>query len=268
MDASLRPAANLHHRVAWHALAAEEALRQVGGAPLGLSDSEAAERLVKNGPNRLSTLRRRGSIARFVRHLHNGSSYFLLVVAVGAGVLGEWLMTAVTIAVAMFRAAAAFAREGDRLAALWAIDQLRAMSALVWRSGRLVARPVDELVLGDVVSLTAGDLVPADLRILGADNLQLQELALTGTAEPVAKHGRPVARETPLAERSSMAYSGSLVIGGEGVGVVVATGERTELGDIRRMLVEVQELLPASMGKTAVDARWVAAANLALRGRS
>lgn len=177
-------------------------------------------------------------------------------------------MTAVAIAIGMFRAAAAFAREGDRLASLWAIDQLRAKSALVWRSGRLVARPVDELVLGDVVSLTAGDLVPADLRILGADNLQLQELALIGTEEPVAKHPRPVAREVPLAERSSMAYSGSLVIGGEGVGVVVATGERTELGDIRRMLVEVQELLPPSVRRTGGDARWVAAENLALRHRS
>ena len=108
--------------------------------------------------------------------------------------------------------------------------------ATVLREGQKLQIPSDDLVPGDIILLTSGDKVPADLRLLKARNLQIDESALTGESVPVEKSTQPLAADTPLAERNNMAYAGSFVTFGQGTGVVVATGSATEVGQISQSM--------------------------------
>ncbi|WP_337186277.1 HAD-IC family P-type ATPase [Phenylobacterium sp.] len=226
----------------WHQLPIEDVLAALDGHPDGLGGEEAARRLQVQGPNELPKARGRSALRRFLAQFNNVLIYFLLTAALAAAVLGHAVDAAVIAAVVIVNAIVGFIQEGRAERALDAIGDLIAPEAAVVRGGRRLQLPVRELVRGDIVLLEAGDRVPADLRLIRARRLLIDEALLTGESLAAEKHEAPVAPAAPLAERSSMAYSGCLVAAGQGAGVVVETGVATQIGRISSMLQGVTSL--------------------------
>lgn len=224
----------------WHDMSHGEVLARLGSGPEGLSPQVAAERLARLGSNRLPAPRRPGLLRRFLAQFNNALIYFLLASAVAAGALGHGVDAAVILAVVTVNALIGFIQEGRAERALDAIRTLISPRAVVLRDGTRTAIAVAELVPGDVVLLEAGDRVPADLRLIRAHALRLDESMLTGEAVAAEKHVARVAHGAPLAERTCMAFSGTLVAAGTGAGVAVATGSATQIGHISTLIAEVE----------------------------
>lgn len=227
---------------AWHALATDTVLTQLQSTAAGLSSGEARERLQQQGPNALPAAASRSMLARFLSQFNNLLIYVLLGSAVVTALLQHWVDTGVILAVVLINAVFGFVQEGRAEKALDAVKAMVSSRANVLRDGLRMAVPAEELVAGDCVLLEAGDRVPADLRLLRASSLRLDEAMLTGESVAVDKSADPVVVDAALGDRFSMAYSGTLVAAGQGLGVVVATGPRTELGQISTMLGSVQTL--------------------------
>ncbi|WP_372623639.1 HAD-IC family P-type ATPase [Falsiroseomonas sp.] len=227
---------------AWHALPASEALARLGSTAEGLTGEEAAARLARHGPNRLPEPPRRGPLARFLDQFRNLLIYVLLGAAAISALLGHWLDAAVILAVVLVNAIVGFVQEGRAEAALAAIRDLLAPHAAVLRDGRRRDVEAAELVPGDIVLVEAGDRVPADLRLLDARGLRAEEAMLTGESVPADKAPAPVAETAPLGDRAPLLFSGTLVVGGQGRGVVVATAAATEIGKVSALLAGVETL--------------------------
>ncbi|MGD9096154.1 MAG: HAD-IC family P-type ATPase, partial [Chromatiales bacterium] len=171
--------------------------------------------------------------------------------------LGHLIDTAVILAVVVANAAIGFLQEGKAEKAMEAIRQMLALSASVLRDAVRRSVKGEELVPGDIVMLEAGDKVPADLRLISVNGLQIQEAILTGESVPVEKSTRPVDKAAPVGDRKCMAYSGTLVTSGLGRGVIVATGADTEIGRISGMLSTVETLTTPLLKQMNVFARWL-----------
>ncbi len=228
--------------VPWHALEAAEVERRLAAPSEGLDPSEAEARLARHGANRLPEPPRPSMLLRFLRQFNDVLIYVLLASAALTLALGQLLDSAAILGVVLINALVGFHREGRAERAIAAVGRLLAPRARVLRAGRWQALPAERLVPGDRVWLEAGDRVPADLRLLRTDDLQIDESILTGESLPVVKTVAVQASAAPLAERRSMAYSGTLVVGGEGVGIVVATGAATEIGRISGLLRQVKRV--------------------------
>ena len=226
----------------WHAETVEAAVERCGSSARGLASTEAAERLKADGPNRLAAGKRRSLAARLFAHINNLLIYVLVASALIAFLLGHAVDTVVIIAVVIINATIGFIQEGRAENALDAIRAMLTHEASVLRDGRRLTVPVESLVVGDVVLAEAGDRIPADLRLLRASNLRIEEAVLTGELAPADKSPDPVAADAPLGDRASIAYSGTLVASGQGAGLVVATGAATELGRISAMVGGVESL--------------------------
>jgi magnesium-transporting ATPase (P-type) len=241
----------------WHALSTEAALHQAKTSSRGLTQVEADGRLQTHGPNRLPEAAQRSAWLRFVLHFHNILIYVLLVSAVVTAALGHVVDTLVILAVVLGNAVIGFVQEGKAEKAMAAIRRMLAPRASVLRDGDRRTVDGEALVPGDLVLLEAGDKVPADLRLLQALNLQIQEALLTGESVPVEKHTRPVTADASIGDRVCMAYSGTLVTSGAGRGVVVATGAETEIGRISGMLSTVEVLTTPLVNQMNIFARWL-----------
>ncbi|PWS35710.1 carbonate dehydratase [Falsiroseomonas bella] len=227
---------------AWHALGAEAALQRLDSAPSGLTAGEAARRIAEHGPNRLPAAAPRSALRRFLGQFANLLIYVLLGAAAVTALLGHFTDAAVILGVVLVNAIVGFVQEGRAEQALDAIRDMLTPHASVLRDGRRQTVDAADLVPGDVVLLEAGDRVPADLRLLRARGLKVEEAALTGESVPVEKSPAAVAPGAPLGDRASLAFSGTLVAAGQGMGVVAATGAATELGRISGLIGEVQTL--------------------------
>jgi len=227
---------------AWHAEPAVEVLAALESGPAGLSAEDAAARKERFGPNRLADAPGRGPIWRFLLQFHNVLIYVLLGAAVLAAVIGNLADAAVVLAVVVLNAIIGVIQEGRAERALEAIRGMIDPHASVIRDGHRMVVAAEDLVPGDMVLLEPGDRVPADLRLIKARNLRIDEAALTGESLPVDKDPKAIARETPLAERTSMAFSGTFVAAGSGTGVTVATGALSELGRISTLVGTVEKL--------------------------
>lgn len=202
----------------------------------GLSESEAAARLEQYGRNILPATSPTGPFRRFMLQLHHPLIYVLLVAGFITLALNEKLDSAVILGVVAINAIVGFIQESRAEAALDALRTMVHTSARVTREGRERRIDSEELVPGDLVSVEAGDKVPADLRLLTEFELEVDESTLTGESLPVAKDEVVLDASTPVADRRNMVYSGTLVTNGRGSGVVVATGCGTELGEIHRLI--------------------------------
>ncbi len=251
---------------AWHATPVEEALARLDARREGLSRDEAARRLERFGPNRLPEAPRPSVLRRFLLQFRNELIYALIAAGTLAAALGELVDAAVIFAVVVLNAVIGFVQEGRAESALKAIGAMLDPTALVIREGRRAALPVDQVVPGDMVTLEPGERVPADLRLLHARSLRVDEAALTGELVPVDKSASPVAAGAALGDRTSMAYSGTLVAAGQGVGVVAATGSDTELGRIGAMISGVAPLETPLLRQMGRFARTVTTAVLAVSG--
>jgi magnesium-transporting ATPase (P-type) len=228
--------------IEWHAHPADEVLRSLETSRKGLSSQQAAERLAAHGPNALPQARPRHPLLRFLAQFNNALIYFLLAAAVAAWVLGHGVDAAVIVAVVLVNALVGFIQEGKAEKALDAMRKMISPQAGVLRDGARCSVPVASLVPGDVVLIEAGDRVPADLRLLRARGLLIDEALLTGESVAAAKKEAPAVAQADLGARHSMVFSGTLVAAGQGSGVVVATGAATQIGRISALLQSVEEL--------------------------
>ena len=243
---SARDSATPQHSPAqttWYALTAEQATEQLKVDPTsGLNGAEWQRRRELYGANILTPPRKKGPLLRFLLQFHNVLIYVLLGAAVVTMLMRHWLDAGVIFGVVVVNALIGFIQEGKAERALEAIRNMLSQQAMVLREGKRALIPAEELVPGDIVFLQSGDRVPADLRLLKAKELRIDEASLTGESVPSEKASAPVAAEAAIGDRNSMAYSGTLVTYGQGTGVVTTTGDETELGRINRMLAEVPPL--------------------------
>ncbi|MDK9724972.1 MAG: cation-transporting P-type ATPase [Sterolibacteriaceae bacterium MAG5] len=261
MSAEGRPAS----LPSWHAVAADEALARLGADPrFGLAPDEAAARLAVHGANLLPGPPPRPAWRRFLFQFHNVLIYVMLVAAVVTTALGHWVDTGVLLAAVVVNAVIGFIQEGKAEAALDAIRETLSHGAALRRGGARVEVPAAAVVPGDIVLLASGDKVPADLRVIEARGLRVNEALLTGESDSVGKAAAPVAADLPLAERRSMLYSGTLVTAGQAVAVAVATGSTTELGRIGILLGRVTAARTPLQRQLDRFSRWLALVILAL----
>lgn len=227
---------------AWHALEVQTVFADLQTQRDGLSSEDAAARLVSHGPNVLPEPPRRHPVLRFLAQFDNALIYFLLAAAVAAWILGHHVDASVIVAVVTINAIVGFIQEGKAEKALSAIRKLISPRASVRRDGRRTNIPVAEIVPGDVVLVEAGDRVPADIRLIRARGLLIDEAMLTGESVASEKHEEAVPLDAPLGDRTCMAFSGTLVAAGQGTGIAVATGPHTEIGRISELIEGVEQL--------------------------
>jgi magnesium-transporting ATPase (P-type) len=260
----MNPTSSSKTDIHWHAQVAQEALAALDSSADGLDAAEAGRRLLQHGPNRLTPPKKRGPLLRFLLQFHNVLIYVLLAAAGVTALLAHWVDTAVIVGVVVINAFIGFIQEGKAEQAMEAIRRMLSPEATVLRGGKRLVVAAETLVPGDIVMLASGDKVPADLRLLQEKNLRIEEAALTGESTAVEKDVAPVAAQAVLGDRYCMAYSGTLVVYGQGHGVVVATADRTELGRISAMLQEVKSLTTPLLRQMESFGRWLTGAIMLL----
>lgn len=210
----------------------------------GLTAAAVAARRATYGWNRLPLKPSKPAWLRFLLQFHQPLLYILLMAGVVKAALGSWTNAAVIWGVALLNAVIGYVQEAKAEGAIAALTKAVTTEATVRRDGQVLSVESEELVVGDVVLLTSGDKVPADLRLLRVRSLQIDESALTGESLPTEKMTAALPIETPLADRSNMAYAGSFVTFGQGTGLVVAIGSATEVGQISQAMQEVTLTTP------------------------
>ncbi len=211
-------------------------------AEKGLESDEAQRRLDEVGPNRLPEPPKPNVVIRFLKHFNNFLIYVLLVASVITALTGHWVDSIVIFAVAVINATIGFVQEGRADAALEGLRDMLSPEATIRRDGKWADVDADDIVPGDVVRLRAGDRVPADVRLLSASELRVEESTLTGESEPTQKSTDPVDEDAGVGDRSSMAFSGSTISAGSATAVVTATATDTEIGRISDMLADVESV--------------------------
>ncbi len=235
---SMEPEVSTH----WHAIPVADAFRALSSREQGLNATEVAQRLEQYGPNRLNPPAARSALVRFLEQFQNVLIYVLLVAGAVTTAMGHFVDSGVIFGVVIINAIIGFIQEGKAERALEAVRNMLSPQAMVIRDGKRFTLPADQIVPGDLVFIQSGDRVPADLRLINIRNLRVDEAMLTGESLPVEKGVEPVAADASLGDRDCMAYSGTLVTFGQGTGLVVATGEQSEIGRISTLLANVQVL--------------------------
>ncbi len=233
----------------WHHLSLNEVLTLLEtDAEQGLDDFEVSHRQKQFGPNSLSLYEGTSSVLLFLLQFHQPLVYILLAATLITAVLQEWVDSGVIFGVVLINAVIGYIQESKALHAIAALAQTMDGMTMVIRGGKKQRLSFAALVPGDIVVLQAGDKVPADLRLVNERNLQIDESALTGESIPVSKQVQVLPKYTVLADRANMAFSSSLVTAGRGLGVVVASGDTTEIGRIKE-LIESAEVLDTPLTK-------------------
>ncbi len=233
-----------------------EVLESVGSSEHGLSVADAAERLEKNGKNKLAEGKKESLIHRFFKQLAEPMTIILIVAAViSAGVeiyngvsSGHWEFPAdvvIIMAVVLINAILGVFQESKAEKAIEALQEMSKAQSKVIRDGKLISIPSEDLVVGDIIILEAGDAVPADARIIECASMKIEEAALTGESVPVDKKVEALTPgqngDVALGDRKNMVFMGSTVVYGRGKAVVVATGMDTEMGKIASALANAEE---------------------------
>ena len=247
----------------WHQQEVKAVLAALDVPIDGLRSEEAGNRLAKYGRNELKEKGRRSPIAMFADQFRDFMILVLIAAAVVSGFVGEAADTVAILVIVVLNAAIGFIQEYRAEKAMEALRQMAAPAARVLRDGRVSAVPGAEIVPGDLVLLEAGVIVPADMRLVEAVQLRVEEAALTGESVPVEKHTRALREELlPLGDRSNMVFKGTVITYGRGTGVVVGTGMDTELGKIASLLQEEEEVKTPLQKRLTVFGKKLAVAVL------
>jgi magnesium-transporting ATPase (P-type) len=234
---------NTASEVAWHAMSVDEAAKRLStDSEKGLEAADAAKRLQKYGPNRLPEGKKRGPFMRFLSQFNNILVYVLLGAGFTKLMLDLWVDAAIIFGVVILNALLGFIQEGKAEKALESIRNMLSAEARTLRGGDTRMIAAEQLVPGDIVLLESGDKIPADLRLIDAKNFRTEEAALTGESVPADKNTKAVSANATVGDRECMAFSGTMVVSGRAMGVVVATGSETELGRINALLAGVSAL--------------------------
>ena len=230
----------------------EEVLKQLNASESGLSQAEAQKRLEEHGKNRLEAAKGKSLIRRFLEQLADPMIIILLAAAAISGILaamepeGEFVDVIIILAVVIINAVLGVYQESKAEKAIEALQEMSAATSKVLRDGKVQIIHSEDLVVGDVILLEAGDAVPADARILESASLKIEEAALTGESVPVTKfidiiNLKEGEKDVPLGDRKNMMYMGSTVVYGRGKAVITATGMNTEMGKIADALTQAEE---------------------------
>ena len=247
----------------WYATAAEEVAQRLGVDPAqGLSEAEAAERLAKNGPNALPAEATTPGWKQFVAQYRSYMQIILVAAAVASMAIGEISTGIVVLAITALNALGGMRQQGKAESAMNALQSMLKASARVRRGGAEVKIGADQVVVGDVILLTAGDDVCADGRIIQAASLQIDESGLTGESVPASKSAELIAGDPPpgVGDQSNMAFMNSPVTHGSGVMIVTGTGAGTEVGNISGMLKSTPTLKTPLSAQLDVLTLWIAGA--------
>jgi Ca2+-transporting ATPase len=230
-------------KVTWHALSREEVLEKLGsGLDRGLSKEEADKRLEQYGPNQLKEGKKTSFLQMVIEQLSNFVVIMLIVAAIISIFLGETVDAIAIITIVVLNTVMGVVQDSRAQKELEALKKMASPEAMVLRGSHRESVPANELVPGDIVYLETGNFVPADVRLLDAVNLRIDEAALTGESVPVEKNAASVfGADASLGDRKNTAFSGTVVTYGRGKGVVVSTGMYTQLGLIATMLQSVEE---------------------------
>ena len=227
----------------YHQKTIEEVIKELGSSSNeGLSGAKAKERIERYGLNELTEKNGRSAWKILLSQLKSVMVIILIVASVITAFVGELRDTIVILAIVALNTILGFTQEYRAEKAMAALKKMSVPRVKVRRDGKIVEINSTEIVPGDIVILEAGNIVPADMRLIEATNLKIQESALTGESEAVEKTTKPIEEDNPsLGDRKNMAYSGTVVTYGRGVGIVTATGMETELGKIAAMLQDTAE---------------------------
>lgn len=222
-------------------LSVDEVLNNLRSQSSGLTQNEASARLARDGANALPEKAGKPAWLRFLTHFHDVLIYVLIAAAALTAIMGHWVDTAVILGVAVINALIGHVQENNAEKSLKGIRNMLSSAAVVIRNGQHETAPTTELVVGDIVVLRAGDRIPADLRVMEAHNLRVEEAILTGESTVVDKTAEALEGELPLGDRKNLLFSGTTLSAGAGLGVVIATGEATELGHINQMMTAIEK---------------------------
>jgi Ca2+-transporting ATPase len=240
---------------AWHTLTGEQTLAELGSRAAGLAPHEISARRSRYGSNALPIRRQEPWWRILGRQLSSVIILVLLASVALTAILGRWIDAGAILLAVLIDVGLGFSQESRAARAVAALRRLQVHSSRVRRAGDPVRIPSDEIVVGDMVLLESGDRVPADLRLVQADSLRIDESLLTGESLPVRKSTEPTPASTPSGERRGIAWSGTLVVAGRAAGVVVATGQRTQLGEIDALLHEADTPTPLQRLMRRFEAR-------------
>lgn len=237
----------MHHKnkskeSAWHFLGITEVAQRLGSRPAGLTTKEVARLSRRYSPNTIKDTQRIHMVGILARQFHSVLVVILLVAAVLSFILHDLVDGYVILAALVANVALGFWQEWQAERAMSNLASLVTWNATVVRDGHQHSIPIEQVVPGDVLVLRVGERVPADLRLLRTDNLEVDESLLTGESLPSNKNTRKVNEgDAPLAERSNMAFMGTLVVRGSGLGYAVETGAHTAIGEIHELVRSYRE---------------------------
>ena len=249
----------------WHRLTTDEALQAATTTSLGLSREEAARRLAEHGPNELAQAGLKSRWRILLEQFTSILIVILIIAAIASAALGDYEDAIAIVAIVILNALLGFRQEYRAEQTMAALRRLATPSVRVRRDGEVREVPSRELVPGDIVLVEAGNLVPADCRIVLSASLRVQEAALTGESEAVEKTVEALDREeVPLADRLNMLFMGTAAAYGRAEAVVVSTGMQTELGKIAGMIQGVEQEPTPLQKRLAQLGKWLALAALIL----
>ena len=253
-------------RQVWHILSDGEICDKLRVSPeKGLSDKEVNRRLVEFGHNSLAVKKGVNPVFLFLRQFKDFMVMVLMVATLISGLLGEIADAVTILAIILLNAILGFIQEYRAERSMESLRSLTAPEATVLRNGIGVKIPASELVPGDIVMLETGDRIPADIRWIKTTNIRIEESALTGESQPVAKISEPMIDQyISVADRKNMSYMGTVVVNGRGIGVVTATGMATEMGIIADMMQEVIDEMTPLQKKLAELGRWLVTISVAM----
>ncbi|MGO3139473.1 MAG: cation-translocating P-type ATPase [Galactobacter sp.] len=248
-----RDAPEPHERHAWHALDTDE-VRQRCEAPVdGLAAEQATARLSELGPNALAQTKRDSWFITLTKQFRSPMVAFLAIAAVITAIQRELFDMAVILLVMVLNATIGFWQARKSEADVRALQSLSSPEATVVRNGLTQRIDATHLVPGDTLHLESGDRVPADIRLTDVNSLQVDESMLTGEVLPASKNTAPVTEDAGIGDRKNMAFSGTMVVSGRATGVVVETGERTELGAIATLVQTGSSKTPLQMATDQLE---------------
>jgi len=249
----------------WHQKDITSVVEELQTSIQGLSSEEAQKRVEEYGPNELKESKKKTPFMMFLDQFWDFMIIVLIAAAIISGFIGEIADTIAIVIIIVLNAAIGFIQEYRAEKAMAALKRMAAPTATVIRNGFPENIPSSHIVPGDVVVLEAGKIVPADIRFVEAAQLKVEEAALTGESVPVEKHTKALQDEhLPVGDRKNMAYKGTFVSYGRGMGVVVATGMNTELGRIATMLQEGEEVKTPLQKRLAAFGKKLAIAVLVI----
>lgn len=235
----------MEKEIYWHSKIIPEVLEVLLSHENGLTDEEAKKRLQKYGPNRFADSKKTSLLVIFLQQFQSPLIYVLLFAAAIILALGEKIDALVIMIVLVFNAITGTIQEGKAQNTLRALKQFSETFATVIRNGEKIIVKDTEVVPGDIIDLQEGEKVPADARIIFANNLTIDEASLTGESEPITKTNAILPNESlPVADQKNMVFKGTNILSGNGTAIIVATGLNTEIGKIAKQISEIDTEIP------------------------